>query len=423
MNEIKRDSSRHPCFNPQVKGECGRVHLPVAPSCNIRCNYCNRRFDCVNESRPGVTSALLRPEQARSYLAEVLAREPRITVAGIAGPGDPFANPQETMTTLRLVRQDFPALLLCLATNGLGIMPYVDELAELGVSHVTVTVNAVDPAIGARIYGWVREGKVIYRGATGAQLLLARQEEAIRRLSAHGLTIKINTVIIPGINDQHAPAVAARMRELGASLHNCMAMVPNADTPLAEVVPPAPAALEAIREKCGQHLPQMRHCTRCRADAVGLLGDDRQQEFGACLATHSRRVPATADRPHVAVATMEGMLVNEHLGAAGRFQIWTRTADGFQLLEERPAPAPGGGEGRWQALARTLGDCRAVLVSGIGDTPERILRAAGIEPVTMAGFIASGLAAVYGGGSVSHLRVRRASGAGSGCSGKGGGCL
>ena len=43
----------HPCFNAKVKGQFGRVHLPVAPKCNILCNYCNRKFDCVNESRPG----------------------------------------------------------------------------------------------------------------------------------------------------------------------------------------------------------------------------------------------------------------------------------------------------------------------------------------------------------------------------------
>ena len=62
--ETKLDTNLHPCFNAAVKGECGRVHLPVAPKCNILCNYCNRKFDCVNESRPGVTSAVLTPRQA-----------------------------------------------------------------------------------------------------------------------------------------------------------------------------------------------------------------------------------------------------------------------------------------------------------------------------------------------------------------------
>ena len=87
IQTVAPDLSRHPCFNAEVKGKFGRVHLPVAPKCNIKCNYCNRKYDCVNESRPGVTSTILTPEQALVYMEKVLTAEPRITVAGIAGPG------------------------------------------------------------------------------------------------------------------------------------------------------------------------------------------------------------------------------------------------------------------------------------------------------------------------------------------------
>ncbi|MEM5785931.1 MAG: radical SAM protein, partial [Syntrophobacteraceae bacterium] len=184
--KMTRDLGRHPCFNASVKGRYGRVHLPVAPHCNIKCNYCNRKYDCVNESRPGVTSAVLSPPQACRYLEQVLEREPRIAVAGIAGPGDPFATPDETLRTMRLAREKFPDLLLCLATNGLGIGNYLDEVAEIQVSHVTITVNAVDPGIGQKIYSWVRDGKVIYRGLKGAEILLERQISAIEGLKSRG---------------------------------------------------------------------------------------------------------------------------------------------------------------------------------------------------------------------------------------------
>ena len=192
------NTDRHPCFNVAVKGECGRVHLPVAPKCNIMCNYCNRKYDCVNESRPGVTSAVLKPKQAIAYLEQVLETEPRITVAGIAGPGDPFANPKETLETIRLIRRRFPDLLLCLATNGLGLPPYLDELAELQVSHVTLTVNAVDPEIGAKIYSWVRDGKVIYRGLKAAEVLLERQLESIPASRPGGLRSRSTPSSFPG---------------------------------------------------------------------------------------------------------------------------------------------------------------------------------------------------------------------------------
>ena len=420
----KLNIDRHPCFNVKVKGECGRVHLPVTPKCNILCNYCNRKYDCVNESRPGVTSAVLKPKQAIAYLERVLTIEPRITVAGIAGPGDPFVNPQETLGTIRLIRQRFPELLLCLATNGLGLPPYLDELAELGVSHVTLTVNAVDPEIGAKIYSWVRDGKVIYRGLAAAEVLLQRQLESIRGLKAREITVKVNTIIIPGINDHHVQAVAEKMAELGVDILNCMPMYPNADTPFGDVPEPQPENMTKIRHEAEKILPQMHHCTRCRADAVGLLDSDRTDEFRGCLSACANAIPAPADRPYVAVATQEGMLVNLHLGEASGFQIWGPQDGGFRLIEARPAPPPGGGADRWWSLADTLKDCRAVLVSGVGDTPQAILSEAGVEPVVMNGFIEMALTAIYGGRDLSALKGRRSGVAGGCCTKKSGeGCM
>lgn len=409
----------HPCFNAKVKGQFGRVHLPVAPKCNILCNYCNRKFDCVNESRPGVTSSVLSPAQAIAYLEKVLEAEPRITVAGIAGPGDPFANGKETMETLRLIRQRFPELLLCLASNGLGIAPYLDELAEFQVSHVTITVNAVDPEIGAKIYSWVRDGKVIYRGRKAAEVLLARQLEAIAGLKARGIVVKINTIVIPGINDHHVEAVARKMQELGVDLLNCMPVYPNADTPFGEIPEPEPAQMAAIQSAAEEFLPQMRHCTRCRADAVGLLDADRTEEFRGCLSACAQMAPPMDEtKPYVAVASREGVLVNLHLGEAEFFQIWAPEGDGFRLLEERPAPKPGGGGQRWWNIAELLKDCRAVLVSALGETPEAILTDAGVVPVAMSGFIEVGLSRIYSGEPLSSLKGRRG-GLTRACSGKG----
>ena len=167
------DYEKHPCFNPEAKGKYGRVHLPVAPKCNIKCNFCDRKYDCVNESRPGVTSTVLTPEQAGIYMARILEKEPRISVAGIAGPGDPFANGPETIATLRTIRKNHPEAILCVSSNGMGIFPYIKALADIKVSHVTITVCAVDPEIGKKIYRWVRDGKVVYRGLQAATLLTA----------------------------------------------------------------------------------------------------------------------------------------------------------------------------------------------------------------------------------------------------------
>ncbi|MGV1098045.1 nitrogenase cofactor biosynthesis protein NifB [Thiovibrio sp. JS02] len=419
-----KDLSKHPCFNPAVKGQAGRVHLPVAPNCNIKCNYCDRKYDCVNESRPGVTSTVLSPEQALAYMGKVLEKEPRITVAGIAGPGDPFANAEATMETMRLINANFPQMILCLASNGLAIGPYIPELAELNVSHVTITINAVDPEVGAKIYSWVRDGKVAFQGRQAAELLLSRQLAAVKALKEHGLTVKINSILIPGINDQHILTVAETMKDLGADLFNCMAMFPNVGTPFGAIREPSKAEIAAVRNEAEKFLPQMRHCTRCRADAVGLLDQDRTEEMRGCLSACAQLPPLPPEiRPYVAVASLEGILVNQHLGEAPRFHIYERKGDAYQLVEERQAPKVGGGLQRWTSLARALNDCRAVLVSGVGETPRDILEKAGVRPVEMGGFIMDGLKAIYEGGNLSHLQKRKKSCGAGACAGSGGGCL
>ncbi|MFT5731310.1 MAG: nitrogen fixation protein NifB [Desulforhopalus sp.] len=423
MNTTTKDFSKHPCFNPDAKGKFGRVHLPVAPKCNIKCNFCDRKYDCVNESRPGVTSTILTPEQARVYMNKVIEKEPRITVAGIAGPGDPFANGPETIGTMRNIRREHPGTILCVSSNGMGIAPYIEELAEMEVSHVTITVCAVDPTVGAKIYRWVQDGKVIYRGLQGAELLLSRQLAAIKKLKEHNLTVKINCIVIPGINDHHIENVAIKMKELGADLFNAMAMFPNVNTPFGEIEQPNKKMMEEIRSTAEQYIPQMRHCTRCRADAVGLLGDDRTEEFRSCLTSCSTLKPLpVAERTFVAVGTREGILINHHLGEAKKFQIWTQDGDSYKKIEERKAPDTGGGMKRWHQLAKILGDCKAVLISGIGETPYDILNRAGIRPVEAAGFIEEGLETIFENKKAASLRGRKNSCATGACSGTGEGC-
>ena len=424
------DFNNHPCFSKEAHKKYGRVHLPVAPRCNIQCNFCNRKYDCINESRPGVTSSVLTPQQALAYLDNVIARRPEISVMGIAGPGDPFANPDETMETLRIVRKKYPKLMLCVASNGMGIGPYIDELADLKTSHVTITMTAIDPAIGAKIYSWVRDGKRPLRGEEGAAVLLSRQIEAIVRLKQRGVVVKVNSIIIPGINDEHIPEIAAKVGALGADLMNCMAMVPVKGAVFEEVAPPDNLMTARVRLQSERHLPQMTHCARCRADAVGFIGEDMTSEQHDTIqhfAGMSLNPDENAQRPYIAVATMEGALVNQHLGEAERLAIYAPdlAAPGrFRLVETRPTPEEGGGDNRWATLAEKLKDCRAIMVTAAGPTPQKVLTAHGLKVVEMEGLIDEGLKAVFADQPVPASMKRRftSCGAGVSCKGTGNGC-
>jgi len=415
------DLSKHPCFNPDVKGKYGRVHLPVAPKCNIQCGYCNRKYDCVNESRPGVTSNVLSPGQAAYYVSQLVDMKKPISVVGIAGPGDPFANPEETMETLRLIRKRYPDMLLCVSTNGLGVGPYIAELAELEVSHVTVTLNAIDPEVGKNIYAWIRDGKKPMRGLEAAELLLKRQLQAIKAIKSHGLTLKINTILIPGVNDSHIGAVAAFVKAEGADLHNIIPLCPVEDTMFGDLEEPTPAMIHAAREIAGAHLPQMTHCQRCRADACGLLSEGTTQETLEMI-QDAANAPIKPDenRPYVAIATREGILVNQHLGEAEALSIYEEQDGSFVEIETRVTPYPGGGDERWTKLAELTTDCRALLVSGVGPRPTRILEQSGVKVIVMEGLIDEALTKIYAGKEIrSPIRKTKC---GDKCSGAGNGC-
>jgi nitrogen fixation protein NifB len=417
------DISQHPCFNDSARGRFGRIHLPVAPHCNVQCNFCRRDFDCANESRPGVTSTILSPGQALFYLERVLEKDPRISVVGIAGPGDPFANESETMETLRLVRKRFPEMILCVASNGLNVAPYVDELASLNVSHVTLTINAVDPAIGAKIYAWIRDGKSVYHGLIGAKLLWNRQSQVIPALKEQGIAIKINTIVVPGVNDHHVVEIARKVAELGADISNCVPLYPVAGTSFASIASPSHEQIAAIRTEVSKLLPIMEHCTRCRADAVGLLGAPVSLEAAACL-RQSAAMPMNPfdERPYVAAATSEGVLVNQHLGEAKELSIFQLEGYKIRLLETRLTPPPGGGKQRWLALAGIIKDCRAVLTASAGEAPRSVLASNGIKVVMMEGLIEEGVIAVLNGEEI-RAPLRKKHHCGAGCSGNGMGCM
>ena len=278
MNKIQG----HPCFGGNHHKN-GRMHLAVAPRCNIKCGYCTRKHDCANESRPGVTSRLLTPREAIEKVREVMASPvvgPIIKVIGIAGPGDPLAN-EETFETFRLVGEEFPHLMKCMSTNGLLLPDSIDRLHDLDLHSLTVTLNALDPAVGAKIYGHISYHGKTYRGTEAAEILVANQLEGIRRAVGYGMTVKVNTVFIPGINEEQVPLIGRKIKELGAFVMNIMPLIPQAE--LAHIAPPSPEKLDAVRAANETIIGQFKHCRQCRADAVGLIGQDVTVGQSACV--------------------------------------------------------------------------------------------------------------------------------------------
>jgi nitrogen fixation protein NifB len=286
----------------------------------------------------------------------------------------------------------------------------------------------VDPAIGEQIYSWMRIDKKVVPAARGASLLLERQLAAITALKRHGILVKVNSILLPGINDRHMTEVAKTAGGLGVDLFNCMPYYPNAGSALENLAEPGPEMVSAIRAQAGHYVKQMGHCTRCRADAVGLLGEAPSSDLMATLQSCQhlkaffRNRSAVSQRPYVAVASMEGVLVNQHLGEAYQLLIYGEKDGRIDLLEARPTPEPGSGTQRWQQLARTLSDCRTLLVSGVGPTPRQALTDSGVQVLTCEGLIDDAVHRIFDGQSLDPLAVRSPKACKAGCSGNTMGC-
>jgi nitrogenase molybdenum-iron protein alpha/beta subunit/MoaA/NifB/PqqE/SkfB family radical SAM enzyme len=375
-------TASHPCFGEHAC-QNARVHLPVAPECNIQCNYCLRNYDCMNESRPGVASKILSPTEAFERYVKLKETMPNLTVAGIAGPGDALANFDLTRETFRLIREHDKDVTFCIATNGLLLPQYVSQLRELGVSHVTVTINAVDPAIGAKIYRHVSYMGKTYEGIEGATILLANQLAGIKMLADAGIVCKVNCVTLKGINDNHILDVVKTVSELGVFMANIMPHIPVKGSVFEGLDRVNNMEIAALRKDCGAYVKQMSHCRQCRSDAAGTLDDDRSVDF--YNGEETKAAPGKLMR--FAVATKSGAIVDMHFGHVSEFYIYESDASNTRFVETRKVgkycngPECNVKNDKWEPIIRAVADCVAVLAMRIGPTPEKRLKEKGIDAI------------------------------------------
>jgi nitrogen fixation protein NifB len=269
----------HPCFSVGAKVNKGRVHLPVSPGCNISCRFCDRKLNDV-DIRPGVSSTIITPEEAVEIVRKAVVLCPDITVAGVAGPGDTLATPY-ALETFRLIKKEFPDIIKCMSTNGLLLPEHAREIIDVGIDSLTVTVNSVDPAIQAKICGGIIYQSKRYEGTGAAGILIRNQLSGIQTVSEAGITVKVNTVLIPEINAGHIETVAKTVAAAGAKIYNIIPLIPQHE--LAWCSPPDCALISSTRSAAEKYIKVFRHCQRCRADAAGIPGkEDFSKQLYIC---------------------------------------------------------------------------------------------------------------------------------------------
>ena len=349
------------------------ILLPVAPKAVARTRFA--------PLQPQPVQALLPAEAMRQLDAAKPGDDSSVV---LQGPGDPLATMDSTVQTLCGIAARYPGVRLSLSTLGIGGAAQLPVLKAAGLSGLRLQVNAVDPAILEKIYAWIRPGLKTLALPEAARILAAAQRETAIAARELGMTLTVVTTVFPGHNDDHLDEIARNMAALQADR---MVLITYRTETGADIVLPDvdPARLAEACRNCARHLP-----AEIARPGKGCM--EQPLEVPATLPK------PTADRPHAAVASSNGIDIDLHLGQTSQFLIYGPREDGLVCLREtRPAPEPGAAQ-RWRRLAEILGDCFAILAANAGETPRQELARAGIAVIRIEDNIEGTVDVLYGGG-------------------------
>jgi len=166
------------------------LRLAVTDRCNLRCRYCMpaKGIDLVSHAD------LLSFEEAERLIglfADLGLRKLRVT------GGEPLVR-SGTLGFMAAVGRAYPSLELLLTTNGLLLERHLPAIVAAGVKRVNVSLDSLDPATWSRL-----------TRRDGHAAVLA----SIRAVQEAGLGLKINVVVMGGINDHEVPGFAALTRD------------------------------------------------------------------------------------------------------------------------------------------------------------------------------------------------------------------
>ena len=262
----------HPCWSEQRQDLWERIHLPVAKKCNVKCVFCDHSIGAsCHTSKPGFSSNIMNVDEAIERTLKEMSVRPNLRIVAISGPGEPLYN-KETFEALSIIKRKIPDMKFCLSTNGTLLSEHLKELVSLGVSTITISINAATPETASRIYEWARFDKQISRNDTMAKMILSRQLDGLSSAADVGIKLKVNTILIPKVNNHEISEIAKTISKAGAHIHNIVPLVPCSF--LKDWRMPTERELSEARKEALQYLPQFHHCKQCRSDVVGIPGCD-----------------------------------------------------------------------------------------------------------------------------------------------------
>lgn len=253
----------HPCWTMIRDQLWERIHLPIAMKCNLNCIYCDTLTNSCHSNGPGSSRKIFSVEEAWQVLNHEVSKRDNLRIVGIAGPGEPLVN-KETFEFLETLSQSGLDLQICLSTNGVKLGEKAKMLSQYSVRSVSVSFNAIEPATATLLYGGPSE--------KWGERIIGKQLKGIRLAREEDIPVKVNTILIPGMNDKEISEIARVVRDEDALLQNIVPLVPRGK--LEKHRAPDSKELMTARNQAAEYIQQFTHCMQCRSDVVGIPGND-----------------------------------------------------------------------------------------------------------------------------------------------------
>ncbi len=396
-NNNNKRICKHPCFN-NYDFHSAIIHLPIASEYNVNFNNGLQQSYCPGDWCPDPVYTILTPYEAMERFLEAKKSIPNLTVAAIAGPGEPLADFEAVKETVRLVRQTSPETILCLSTNGLMLPVYASHLISLGVNYITVTVNTIRPEKGAGIYSHITYLGHKYYGVEGANILLQNQISGISYLASLGISVRMNIEVMKEINDSEIEEMVHLAKECGCRMTNILRRVSGGEGDSNGLEAYSSDGMSDLRRECEAILPQSYYCKPCNPATVETLSSKISVEFKDCADCLKRdEMTSVSVSYRFAVCSKNGKLIDQHFGQATKFYIYDYKDDVVTFVETRPTEQYCKGSqdekaaGRIYKLIKAIEDCNCVICMRIGACPSNALQEKDIDIYTTYNLIEEGL--------------------------------
>ncbi|MCL6265935.1 GTP 3',8-cyclase MoaA [Flagellimonas myxillae] len=171
------------------------LRLAVTDRCNLRCNYCmpSEGIDFVKNDK------LLTIDELIS-VSEILVGQgiDKIRITG----GEPFVR-KDLMVLLRALSKMTGLNDISVTTNATLIGPYIDELKELGIKNVNVSLDSINKETFERITRRDQFDTV---------------HNNLIRLITEGFNVRINFIVLDGQNEQDMIPILEVMKHYNVSV-------------------------------------------------------------------------------------------------------------------------------------------------------------------------------------------------------------